>query len=82
MDQFVPGFFDITNYFHIFQRLHGWRESNSRPMVLETIALPIELHPYQKYLIKKNPGHFTIPDPIGILRVYNFIGLVIIPGSR
>jgi hypothetical protein len=26
--------------------LHGWRDSNSQPMVLETTTLPIELHPY------------------------------------
>ena len=25
---------------------HGWRDSNSQPMVLETTTLPIELHPY------------------------------------
>ena len=24
---------------------HGWRDSNSQPMVLETTTLPIELHP-------------------------------------
>ena len=26
--------------------MHGWRDSNSQPMVLETTTLPIELHPY------------------------------------
>jgi hypothetical protein len=26
--------------------LHGWRDSNSQPTVLETATLPIELHPY------------------------------------
>ena len=30
---------------HIF--MHGWRDLNSQPMVLETITLPIELHPYR-----------------------------------
>ena len=25
---------------------HGWRDSNSQPMVLETTTLPIELHSY------------------------------------
>ena len=25
---------------------HGWRDSNSQPMVLETTTLPIELHPF------------------------------------
>ena len=28
------------------QCLHGWRDSNPQPMVLETTTLPIELHPY------------------------------------
>jgi hypothetical protein len=36
--------------------LHGWRGSNSRPLVLETNALPIELHPYIKYLIITESG--------------------------
>jgi hypothetical protein len=26
--------------------LHGWRDSNSQPTVLETATLPIELHPF------------------------------------
>jgi hypothetical protein len=26
-------------------RVHGWRDSNSQPTVLETATLPIELHP-------------------------------------
>ena len=25
---------------------HGWRDSNPQPTVLETVALPVELHPY------------------------------------
>ena len=29
-----------------FFYLHGWRDSNSQPMVLETTTLPIELHPF------------------------------------
>ena len=29
-----------------FFYLHGRRDSNSQPMVLETTTLPIELHPY------------------------------------
>ena len=29
-----------------FLFLHGWRDSNSQPMVLETTTLPIELHPF------------------------------------
>ena len=28
--------------------LHGWRDSNSQPTVLETATLPIELHPFNK----------------------------------
>jgi short-subunit dehydrogenase len=40
----------ITNIFNFeniatFHFLHGWRDSNSQPMVLETTTLPIELHP-------------------------------------
>src|SRR5690554_868071 len=35
--------FTICLYY--FQ-LHGWRDSNSQPMVLETTTLPIELHPF------------------------------------
>jgi hypothetical protein len=30
----------------LFSLLHGWRDSNSQPMVLETTTLPIELHPF------------------------------------
>src|SRR5688572_14246432 len=26
--------------------MHGWRDSNSQPTVLETATLPIELHPF------------------------------------
>ena len=29
--------------------LHGWRDSNSQPTVLETATLPIELHPYTSF---------------------------------
>ena len=28
--------------------MHGWRDSNSQPMVLETTTLPIELHPCKR----------------------------------
>jgi hypothetical protein len=31
---------------HSFKVLHGRRDSNPQPMVLETTTLPIELHPY------------------------------------
>ena len=38
----------------LFSLLHGWRDSNSQPMVLETTTLPIELHPFkqQKKILK------------------------------
>jgi hypothetical protein len=37
-------FFSLSNFFCFFSS-HGWRDSNSQPMVLETTTLPIELHP-------------------------------------
>src|SRR5687767_350780 len=33
---------------------HGWRDSNSQPLVLETSALPIELQPYRPWLQRSN----------------------------
>ncbi len=33
-------------YYQVFFSLHGWSDSNTQPAVLETAALPIELHPY------------------------------------
>lgn len=34
--------------------LHGWSDSNTQPAVLETAALPIELHPYLKHFFLDN----------------------------
>ena len=39
-----------TPYFYVS---HGWRDSNSQPMVLETTTLPIELHPCGFLKVKK-----------------------------
>lgn len=30
--------------------VHGWKESNLQPLVLETSALPVELHPHEVVL--------------------------------
>lgn len=40
----IMNFFNLSNFLCFFC-LHGWRDSNSQPMVLETTTLPIELHP-------------------------------------
>ena len=39
-------YFTILFLFNSTFPSHGWRDSNSQPMVLETTTLPIELHPY------------------------------------
>ncbi len=36
--------------FHHLGKWQGWQDSNPRPAVLETAALPTELHPYHYYL--------------------------------
>ena len=41
------GLFVIRIPLILFFRLHGRRDSNSRHLVLETSALPTELHPYK-----------------------------------
>src|SRR5687768_15047501 len=35
----------VVNFSMVFY-VHGWRDSNSQPTVLETATLPIELHPF------------------------------------
>ncbi len=52
MDSFIK--IEIFNIcFILFFLLHGWRDSNSQPMVLETTTLPIELHPFIHYTAQK-----------------------------
>ena len=41
--------------------LHGWRDSNSQPTVLETATLPIELHPFLGSLLVRQPFSATLP---------------------
>gem|GEM_PF-3492193 len=42
---YVMNFSMVIKQSVLIYLMHGWRDSNSQPMVLETIALPIELHP-------------------------------------
>ena len=42
--------------------MHGRRDSNSRHLVLETSALPTELHPFLKYAEREG---FEPPEPLG-----------------
>ena len=43
----------------LVQPLHGWQDSNLQPAVLETAALPFELHPY-----KHGTPCFSLPTKV------------------
>ncbi len=49
-------------------RQQGWQDSNPRPAVLETAALPAELHPYKKKRIKRETGFEPATSSLGSWR--------------
>src|SRR5690606_5829217 len=44
----------------VLPSVHGWRDSNSQPTVLETATLPIELHPFLDS--SRHFQTFTVPS--------------------
>ena len=47
-------------YIRILRLLHGRSDSNARHLVLETSALPTELHPYERRERDSNPRYLSV----------------------